>query len=68
MVMQGAVERVAAGLSDLTMGMPVSGKAYTIEEIHIFRLEDGRIAEYWHQLDTMGMMRQLGALPTSPRE
>jgi steroid delta-isomerase-like uncharacterized protein len=42
------------------MGMPASGKRYEIGEIHIFRLEDGRVAEHWHQADFMGMMKQLG--------
>jgi steroid delta-isomerase-like uncharacterized protein len=45
------------------MGLPPSGRAYTIGEIHIFRIRDGRIAEHWHQADFLGMMRQLGALP-----
>ena len=45
------------------MGMPPSGKAYTIGEIHIFRIHDGKVAEHWHQADFLGMMRQLGAMP-----
>jgi steroid delta-isomerase-like uncharacterized protein len=45
------------------MGLPPSGKPYTIGEIHIFRLVDGKVAEHWHQADFMGMMRQLGASP-----
>jgi steroid delta-isomerase-like uncharacterized protein len=45
------------------MGMPPSGKRYTIEEIHIFRVRDGRIVEHWHEFDQLGMMRQLGAMP-----
>lgn len=45
------------------MGMPASGKSYTIPEIHIFRVTDGRIAEHWAQADLLGMMRQLGATP-----
>jgi steroid delta-isomerase-like uncharacterized protein len=45
------------------MGMPPSGKRYTIPEIHIFRIRDGQIVEHWHQFDQLGMMRQLGALP-----
>ena len=43
------------------MGMPATGKRYQIGEIHIFRVEDGRVAEHWHQADFMGMMKQLGA-------
>lgn len=45
------------------MGMPPSGKRYTIPEIHIFRIRDGLIVEHWHQFDQLGMMRQLGAMP-----
>jgi steroid delta-isomerase-like uncharacterized protein len=47
------------------MGVPAAGKGYTIPEIHIFRLADGKIAEHWHVADMLGMMRQLGATPTS---
>ena len=45
------------------MGMPASGKHYEIGEIHWFRLRDGKVVEHWHQIDQMGMMRQLGAGP-----
>ena len=43
------------------MGRPPSGRRYTIGEIHIFRVEAGRIIEHWHQYDQAGMHRQLGA-------
>jgi len=65
----GDGDRVAVRLSSSAtqsgefMGMPPSGKQYTVEEIHIFRVADGRVAEHWHQLDSMGMMKQLGAMP-----
>ena len=42
------------------MGMPPTNKRYEIEEIHWFRLRDGKVAEHWHQFDQMGMMKQLG--------
>ena len=45
------------------MGIEPSGKRYEIEEIHWFRIADGRVAEHWHQADFLGMMRQLGAMP-----
>jgi steroid delta-isomerase-like uncharacterized protein len=45
------------------MGIRPSGKSYTIGEIHIFRIRDGKVSEHWHQFDQMGMMSQLGALP-----
>jgi steroid delta-isomerase-like uncharacterized protein len=43
------------------MGLPASGKRYTIGEIHIFRIAEGRIVEHWHQYDQPAMLRQLGA-------
>ncbi len=45
------------------MGLAPSGRAYTIGEIHIFRIDGGQIVEHWHQADMLGLMRQLGALP-----
>ena len=48
------------------MGMPPTGKRYSIEEIHWFRLRDGKVVEHWHQFDQMGMMKQLGAMPGQP--
>ncbi len=45
------------------MGLPPSGMPYTIGEIHIFRVRDGKVVEHWHEADFLGMMRQLGALP-----
>jgi steroid delta-isomerase-like uncharacterized protein len=43
------------------MGMPPSGARYEIPEIHIFRIRDGQVTEHWHQLDMLGMQRQLKA-------
>ena len=45
------------------MGLPPTGRRYTIGELHLFRLRDDRIVEHWHQLDAMGLMRQLGVAP-----
>jgi steroid delta-isomerase-like uncharacterized protein len=45
------------------MGLPPSGKSYTIGEIHIFRVRDGKVVEHWHQFDQMSLMQQLGAMP-----
>jgi steroid delta-isomerase-like uncharacterized protein len=63
-------DRVAARLTasatviDQFMGMPAAGKRYTIGEIHIFRIRDGKFVEHWHQYDAAGMMKQLSAHET----
>jgi len=36
-----------------------AGRRYSIEEIHIFLLRFGRVAEHWHQYDAMGQQAQL---------
>ena len=46
------------------MGMPASGKAISVEAIDIVRVKDGKMVEHWGQLDAMGMMQQLGAMPS----
>ena len=41
------------------MGMPASGKEYTISETHIFHVRDGKVSEHWRDADMLGMMTQL---------
>ncbi len=45
------------------MGIPATGKVATTAEIVIYRLAEGKIAEYWGSFDVLGLMRQLGAIP-----
>ncbi|MGH2729080.1 MAG: ester cyclase [Actinomycetota bacterium] len=30
----------------------------------VYRIENGKIAELWHQIDTLGMLQQVGAIPS----
>jgi steroid delta-isomerase-like uncharacterized protein len=48
------------------MGIPATGKSFSIGIIDILRLEGGKIAEHWGESDTMGMMQQLGVAPPPP--
>jgi steroid delta-isomerase-like uncharacterized protein len=43
------------------MGVPPTGKSVTIGAIDIARLEGGKIVEHWGQMDTYGLLQQLGA-------
>jgi len=45
------------------MGIPPTGKQFTIMEIRIYRINGGKIVECWGLFDEMGMMRQLGVIP-----
>ena len=44
-------------------GLPPTGKQVGWTEIHIYRLEDGKIAEQWSEIDLLGLLVQLGAIP-----
>jgi len=46
------------------MGIPPTGKSVSIKVIDIIRVDGGKFVEHWGQMDTMGMMQQLGAIPT----
>ena len=46
------------------MGIPATGKSVKINGIDIARISGGKISEHWGQMDTMGLMQQLGAIPT----
>jgi steroid delta-isomerase-like uncharacterized protein len=45
-------------------GMAPSGKTATWEAIHITRIKDGKVVEHWQVQDQLGMLQQLGLMPT----
>jgi predicted ester cyclase len=45
-------------------GIPPSGKTVTTSGITVFRLENGKIVEEWSESDMLGMLQQLGAIPS----
>jgi steroid delta-isomerase-like uncharacterized protein len=54
----------ATQTGDLPM-LPASGRTATVTGILIDRYEGDQIAEVWSNWDTLGMLQQLGAIPTS---
>lgn len=44
-------------------GIPPTGKSISVAAIHLFRLQDNKIAEQWCVWDTLGMLQQLGVAP-----
>ena len=44
-------------------GIPPTGNQVAWTEIHIYRLQDGKIAELWSEIDLLGLLVQLGAIP-----
>ena len=46
------------------MGIPPSGKRVTITGTTILRYASGKVAEAWYEYDALGMLQQIGAIPT----
>ena len=60
-----AVRYTAQGTHSGTfMGIPPTGKRVTFTGIDLFRIAHGRMAEEWLMFDQLGLLRQLGVVPT----
>ncbi len=45
-------------------GVPPTGRPVKVTATVVYRVEGGRLAEGWINRDDLGMMRQLGVIPT----
>jgi predicted ester cyclase len=45
------------------MGAPPTNKKVKWSEIHIYRLQDGKIMEHWAEIAMMELLQQVGVLP-----
>jgi steroid delta-isomerase-like uncharacterized protein len=45
-------------------GVAPTGKAVTVTGISVYRIAEGKLAEIWVQSDTLGLLQQIGAIPT----
>ena len=46
-------------------GRPPSGRAFEIDIIDIVRFRDGKMVDHWGVADRLGMLQQVGAMPTT---
>jgi steroid delta-isomerase-like uncharacterized protein len=46
-------------------GIPPSGKRVATSRITIFRIKNGKIVEEWSESDMLGLLQQVGAIPSS---
>jgi predicted ester cyclase len=44
-------------------GMPATGKHATWTEMHMARIQNGKVVEHWANVDQLGMLQQLGLAP-----
>jgi len=48
-------------------GLSPTGKKVTMTAVDIYRIVDGRLAEYWNVTDSLNFFRQLGAIEYTER-
>jgi predicted ester cyclase len=46
------------------MGIPPTGKQVTLTGTYVARIVGGKIIEEWGNFDALGMMQQLGVVPS----
>jgi predicted ester cyclase len=46
------------------MGREPTGKEFAVRHVYIWRIADGKIAEHWGSRDDLGLLGQLGLLPS----
>ncbi len=45
-------------------GIAPTGKKVTLKAITIYRILGGKIVEVWEEADVLGMMQQIGVIPS----
>lgn len=45
------------------MNLPPTGKQFVVNGLELFRMENGRIVEFWRKDDDVSLLIQLGAMP-----
>src|SRR6201994_3260064 len=62
----GAVDRVAMRVATRGthtgefMGQAATGRQFDIESSHIYRVENGKVAEHWAKRDDLALAQQIG--------
>jgi len=46
--------------SGIFLGIEPSGREYTVQHLHLFRVTGGKISEHWANRDDLGAARQIG--------
>jgi predicted ester cyclase len=55
-------------LGGLLHAVPPTGKRVAVENIHLYRIREGLVAEHRAARDDLGMMQQLGLLPATSHD
>jgi predicted ester cyclase len=50
----------------MLVGVPPTGRRFEVSHLHWYRLREGKIVDHYGNRDDLGMMQQLGLLPSRP--
>jgi steroid delta-isomerase-like uncharacterized protein len=50
--------------TDVFQGIPATGRPAVVSGIAIYRLDEGKVVEQWLEYDQLGLLQQLGVIPT----
>jgi steroid delta-isomerase-like uncharacterized protein len=45
-------------------GIPATGKSLDFTASDIFQMADGKVVESWHNVDDLGLLQQIGVIPS----
>jgi predicted ester cyclase len=45
------------------MGVAATGRSFSVQHLHMYRLQAGKVVEHWASRDDLGQLAQLGLLP-----
>ncbi len=62
---KGFLGQKSNGMADLGLPGEPTGKYATWTEIHIGRIANGKVVEHWYNVDVLGMVVQLGLIPSA---
>ena len=51
----------------LLVGVPPTGRRFEVQHIHWYKVRDGKIVDHRANRDDIGLMQQLGLLPSPDR-
>jgi predicted ester cyclase len=62
-IVRQTMEATHTGNLDFKQPLPATGKHVKVDQVHTYRIKDGKIVETWMVMDRFDLLSQLGVLP-----
>jgi predicted ester cyclase len=67
-VVRSIVEGTQTGALEFKDPLPATGKHMKIEQLHVYRIKDGKVVEMWMTMDHLERLKQLGLFPSAKKD